>query len=114
MTEPELDRKLIIVVNPRRLKETAAWIVENLLEEEYPGIDHWPHSKEQTKLEHYTKEQWEEISWFDHYDTTTKSSHHPKTPTTMIVTPTGYERTERAYHLIFTDKQAWLMLKLLQ
>ncbi len=102
MTE---EKELVIIVHPRRLKDTAAWIVENLEPHEYPGIDHWPLNKERSKLEHYTREQWEEISFFDHFDTTTGSASG---------NDDEYERTPRRYHLIFTDTQAWLMLKILQ
>lgn len=98
-------RDRIIIVHPSRLKETAAWVVENLEPHEYPGIDHWPLDKQRSKLEHYTKNEWEELSWFDHFDTSCGSASG---------NGSIYERTPRRYHLVFEDEQAWLMLRLLQ
>ncbi len=96
------ERKIIVVL-PSRLAETAAWIVENLEPHEYPGIDHWP-LEQGSKLDHYTREEWEELSWFDHSDIICS----------RVSGRNKYERTPRRYHLVFEDEQAWLMLRLLQ
>lgn len=99
---------MVVIVHPSRLKATAEWIVENLLETQYPGIDHFPNDPT-TIAEHITKSEWEEIAWFDHRDTVVQN--------TLRSSGFGHiedQRTPRRHHLIFEDEQAWVMVKLLQ
>ena len=106
MKNADIDPGMVIVVHPHRLKETAAWIVENLEPHEYPGLNQFPED-ETTIVEYYTREGWEEMSWFDHYDTV-------KNPRLSALGHIEGERTPRRYHLVFADEQAWMMLRLLQ
>lgn len=87
----------VIVVHPSRLKDTAAWIVANLEPEDYPAIDH--HPDDETSRPHQLQRwEWEDLSYFDHHDTTKD----------------GDGRTPRRHHLIFHNEQAWMLLKILQ